>query len=145
MADIDMFKLYDDTTGYTPDNRPKHREKKQVTIMVGETTVHSFDVPFGVTDGKITGVLSFRALYKLGVEVVLIKDGSDATVEYNEEREVTTITWTLSPSDTLKFKHTYLDTHVQLEFVLDDHSISYTDVLKVKILNSLDSFHEGEV
>ena len=141
MSDIDMFKFYPSPEGYIPCNRPRFHKKEMLTIMTGETTVHSFDVPFNVEDAE-EGCITFRAIYKLGVEVVLVKDKEDCDVLYDEDNDISTLTWTLSPAETLLFKESYLNTQVQIEFVMLDHSIAYTDKLKVKVTDSL---NKGEV
>ena len=138
MSDIDMFKFYPSPEDYIPDNRPRHFKKEMLTIMTGETTVHSFDIPFNVE----TDCVTFRALYKHGLNVVLVKEQKDCNVLYDEEHDITTLTWTISPAETLLFKESFLDTFAQIEFVMLDHSISYTDILKVKVTDSLD---KGEV
>ena len=131
-----MFDNYPQPSYYIPNNRKCHFPKEVITIMTGETTVHSFDIPFDVDNET----LSYRALYKLGLNIVLVKEKEECDVLY--ENGVATLTWVLSPNETLLFKDTLLDTRVQLEFVMQDHSISYTNILKVKVIDSL---NKGEV
>ena len=131
-----MFDNYPQPSYYIPNNRKCHFPEEVITIMTGETTVHSFDIPFDVDNET----LSYRALYKLGLDIVLIKEKEECDVLY--ENGVATLTWVLSPNETLLFKDTLLDTRVQLEFVMQDHSISYTNILEVKVIDSL---NKGEV
>ena len=138
MCEIDMFKLYPSPEDYIPCNRKFPIKKEILTIMTGETTVHSFDIPFDVE----SDTLSYRLIYKLGLNIVLVKEKEDCEVLYDDKHDITTLTWTISPSETLFFRSTLLDAHAQIEFVMPDHSISYTDILEVKVVDSL---NKGEV
>lgn len=138
---FDMFRLYPSPEWYVPCNKPMHHKREKLSMMAGETTVHSFDIPFDVENE----CLDFRALYKLGTQVVLTKTKEECDVTpYVENCDNCVLSWTLSPNDTLKFADTFLDAKVQIEFVMADHSIAYTDILDVKVTNAVNSKEEKE-
>ena len=128
-----MFELYPQPADYIPKNRPKKIKSDDITIMTGETTTHSFEVPMDVR----TETSYFKALYKLGLEVILEKPMEDCDVVYDEDHLTSILTWKLSPSETMLFSDTWLDTKVQIEFTLKDGSIIFSDIMKIKVENSL--------
>ena len=130
----DIFKNYPQPDYYIPDNRRIYLPKDIITIMSGETTTHSFEVPLNLnTDTK-----DYKAIYHLGLKVVLEKPKSECDVIYDEETKTSIMTWILTPSETMLFKDTLLDAQVQLKFTLNDDTILYSDIRPIVLEDSLD-------
>ena len=129
-----MFDHYPQPDDYIPHNKPSICREREVKIMAGETTVHSFEVPFRIDDT----VIDFKAIYKLGLNVILTKPKGECTdIVYDECRCLSIITWTLSADETNLFRDTLMDAKVQLEFNMSDGSTLYTDIIKIKLQDSL--------
>lgn len=128
-----MFDRYPQPEEYIPDNRPRPRKEKEVTIMAGETTIHSFEVP-AVTE---QGADNFRIIYKLGLDIVVEKSKNDPDVEVNTGKCMSIITCTLDPEETNIFRNTLLDAWVQVIFEMKDGSTACTEILKIKLEDSL--------
>lgn len=132
---MEMFKNYPQSEDYSPDNRRKCFPKNKITIMAGETTKHSFEIPFNVE----TDTIDCDVIYKLGLNVVLTKDINDCTFTYDEkDNHKTILNCTLSSEDTMLFANTLLDAHVQIRFIMNDFSVMYTEIYPVKLIDSLD-------
>ena len=130
----DMFRHYPQPDWYTPNNRKVFVPREILTIMPGETTTHSFEVPF-ICDRDLK---DFKAIYKLGIDIVLEKKKDECTITPYENLNKSLLSWTLSSDETMeKFNNTNLDAKVQLVFVKDDDSIVYSDVMDIKLENSL--------
>jgi hypothetical protein len=128
-----MFDRYPQGPDYIPCNRPKPIKHSDLVIMTGETTMHSFEFPFGI-DQYVSDI---EVIYKLGINVVLIKHLNDIAIDI-DKYDYSLITVTLSPEETKLFKDTVLTTKVQLKLRLVDESIMYTRAYKVKVFDSLD-------
>lgn len=131
----DMFKNYPQPSDYTPNNRRIPIPKDIITIMSGETTTHSFEVPLDYEKD----IVDYRAIYKLGLEVVLEKTMEECAPVYDKNRMMSILTWKLSPSETMLFRNTLLDAKVQLRFSLIDGSIAFSDIMDIKLEDSLQS------
>lgn len=119
---------------YIPDNRNKRHKCPCLDIMTGETVKHIFDIPFDIK----SECSNVEIIYKLGVEVVIDKVlNADAIVDDNEGHSVITVV--LSPEESLKFKDTPLSAHVQLKFMMNDDSITYSEIYPIKVRDALDS------
>ena len=134
MSKSKMFDNYPQPESYIPDNLVRCFPKEEITIMSGETTTHSFEVPL-----DINKLIDYKALYKLGLEVILDKTRETCDAIYDEERGVSLLTWKLPPEETILFGHTLLDAKVQLRFTLEDGSIAFSDVMSIRLENSLQS------
>ena len=160
-----MFKNYPQPDYYIPNNRRIRLPKDTITIMIGETTVHSFEVPLICKDSSNPNVLSdvtdFKAIYKLGLDVILEKSKDECDILIDEERHSSILTWVLSPSETKLFESalqnpyedskikvkSLLDCQVQLKFEVkepNDNNCAhyggtcYSDIMNIKLENSLD-------
>ncbi len=133
----EMFKNYPQPDDYIPNNHPKHCKKHELEIMSGETTTHTFEIPFNVNEET----LDFKIIYKLGVEVVLVKNKSALTIVIDENNN-SIISCVISSQESSKFKHTSLDAHVQIKFIMKDYTTQMSEIYKVKLRNSLDSLEE---
>ena len=129
----EMFKNYPQPDNYIPDNRPKCIPEFGLDIMTGETASHSFDIPFNVEDEA----LNYYVIYKLGIDVILVKDKENLIVT-EEDDGTSVITCGLSEEETKMFSSTILDTSVQLKFLFKDNSIAYTDIYSVNVVDALD-------
>lgn len=130
----DMFRNYPQPDYYIPDNRRIPIPKDIITIMSGETTTHSFEVPLNLNEDT----KDYKAIYKLGLNVVLEKQKNDFDVIYDEDTKTSIMTVILTPSETMLFKDTLLDAHVQLKFTLNDDTILYSDICPIVLEDSLD-------
>ena len=128
----DMFKNYPQPDDYVPDNRRVRIPKELLTIMSGETTTHSFELPFNYESYK-----DYKAIYKLGINVVLEKSKEECTAMYDEDEDISILSWTLSPSETMLFRDTNLDAKVQLRFVESDDTIAFSEILDIVLEDSL--------
>ncbi len=130
----EMFKNYPQPSDYIPDNRPKCFKPFKLDIMVGETSVQSFDIPFNVEEDCI----NWEIIYKLGLEVVLTKKKEDIDI-ITEDDGTSILTCVLTPAETKLFTSTILDTFVQIKFTMKSDDVIYSDIYKVIIRNSLDA------
>ena len=130
-----MFDRYPQPEGYIPDNRPRCHEPSVVEIMAGETTVHTFEVPFPIDET----VRDFKAIYKLGLEVVLELPYDRCEVLYDSRRMLSILTWTLTPEETNLFRNTCLSAQVQVKFDMSDGSTLYTEIVNIQLEDSLDN------
>lgn len=131
----DMFNNYPQPEGYIPNNRPRHRKPFCLDIMAGETAVHTFEIPFNVNEA----CNGFEVIYKLGLTTLIIKNSSELEIIIGECGN-SLITCTLTPEETALFADTLLDAKVQIKFYMkDEGTVSYSEVYKIKLLNSLDT------
>lgn len=140
-----MFDLYPQPDDYIPNNRIRCFEEQHINIMVGETSSHTFRIPFNVEE-DCTDV---KVIYKVGINVALVKEFEELEIDVeSKEIEVggeiktiyyTLITDTISPDETLAFADTLLDTFVQLRFTMKEGIITYSEIYPVSVRNSLDS------
>ena len=63
---MNMFDHYPQPKGYIPHNIFCCPPKKPIVIMPGETTVHSFEIPFNVTDSA----KDWSVIYKFGIDII---------------------------------------------------------------------------
>lgn len=130
---FNMFDNYPQPEGYIPHNR---REicREPLTIMAGETTQHSFEVPANLEEFDINEI-ECRAIYKLGLNVVLVKN-----LEKLEDNKdcVSILYCDLSSTDTKIFEGTYFNAEVQLKFILPNNNIMYSEVMPIVLQDSLD-------
>ena len=131
---MSMFKNYPQPSDYIPDNRPKPIEPRRLEIMAGETTTHTFEVPFDV----VNKTLKLQVLYKLGLNVILIKEDNDLNI-FVKEDGTSVVSCHISDDESILFANTLLSTSVQMRFVMLDGSVQFTEIYRVKVRNSLDA------
>lgn len=128
-----MFDRYPQPEDYIPDNRPKCHKPFRLDIMTGETAIHTFEVPLDVDTLE-----AYEVIYKLGIKPIIIKN--EHQTEYSiDDKGHSTITCVLYPEETKLFAQTSLDAKVQIKFYKEDNIVSYSDIYKIKIINSLDA------
>lgn len=128
----EMFENYPQPADYIPNNRPKAHRHFCLNIMTGESTTHTFEIPFDVSEET----LNVEIIYKLGLNVVLTKQGKVEVLK-KDKCNFSSVSCELEPEDTLLFKDTLLDTHVQLKFTMTDGSTMYSEIYKVNVKDSL--------
>lgn len=138
---VDMFRNYPQPDDYKPNNYPRCKCCKKLEIMAGETAIHSFDIPFNVEDDCSL----VEVIYKLGLEPVVIKNNMYYLDIWVGDDGKSIITCKLSPEETLLFKNTTLDAHVQLKFYMNDGSIVYSEIYKVFMKDALDANGRDQV
>lgn len=130
---MEMFDNFNNIPeGYIPDNRPKHCPCRKLDVITGETAVHTFEIPFDVTKECI----DYSVTYKYWGDKKLVYGKDELEVEVLED-ETSTITCRLNPVVTLLFGNTPLDTLVQLRFVMADRTVSFSQIYKIKVFNSI--------
>ena len=131
----EMFDNYPQPNDYIPDNRHRCIKHNELTIMAGESSSHSFDVPFNVEEQ----MSNFSVIYKLGLKVVVVKEQHELEVVYDEEHNKTIITCDLNPMETALFRDTLLTAQVQLKFITKEiNEVSYSEIYTIKLLDSLE-------
>ena len=131
----EMFKNYPQPDDYIPNNRPRCHCKCKLVIMTGETSSHSFEIPFNVE----TDTLDYWVIYKLGLKDIIVKNKSELELTpFDESTGFSIITCVLSSDETKLFADTVLDTRVQIKFEMLDNSIAFTEIYKVKVVDSLE-------
>lgn len=128
-----MFDNYPQPTDYIPNNIFKAHRHFCLNIMTGESTTHTFEIPFDVS--KET--LDVEIIYKLGLNVVLTKPNEEIEVLKKDKCNFSYVSCKLTPEETLLFKDTLLDTHVQLKFTMKDGTTMYSEIYKVNVKDSL--------
>lgn len=136
-----IFDNYPQPEGYIPNNYPKLKCCKPVEIMVGETAIHTFEVPFNIEET----VVLCEVIYSLGLDPVIIKNSDFSLEIIIQENNTSLVTCKLKPTETLKFKHTYLDTKVQLKFYMKDGTTTYSEIYPVNVSNALDVEHRDTI
>ena len=129
----EMFNNYPQPDDYIPNNHPRHCKKHELEIMSGETTTHTFEIPFNVNEETI----DFKIIYKLGLNIVLTKHKTDVDIVIDEDND-SIISCVISAIETLAFRSTVLDAHVQIEFTMKDGTTQMSEIYKVKLRDSLD-------
>lgn len=142
----DIFTKFDNLPDdYVPNNEPINECccSNNDFIITGQSVSQSFNVPFNVE----TDLLDYELIYKTGVDFI-IRRGKSELETFIMEDNTSIITCSLSSDDTKKFDNTLLDTFAQFKFTMLDGTCTYSDIYKIKVLNSLEytqSFkREGE-
>lgn len=131
----DMFRNYPQPEGYTPNNRIRCHGRKPITLMAGETTTHTFDVPFDIKKDTT----NLEIIYKLGLSPVLVKDETEVEIgDYDEEKHQSVLTCVISSEESKLFADTLLKASVQIKFIMTDGSTLYTEIYTIKLKDALD-------
>lgn len=131
----EIFRNYPQPDNYIPDNRPIKIEPKKLTIMTGETTTHTFEVPFNALEVCRT----VEIIYKQGLQEVFHKFGDALEILPTHNGHCCTISCHLGAGETSYFRHNLLDTKVQLKFYMKDYSIAFSEIYDIEVLNSLET------
>ena len=131
----EMFNNYPQPEDYIPNNRHIKCPEFKLDIMTGETSKHTFEIPFDVN----TDCIDVEVIYKLGVKPVVIKNSYSLEILSDEEKHTSTITCTLNADETKLFADTLLNTRVQIKFYMNDSSIMFSDIYRVKVVDSLEN------
>lgn len=115
-------------------NHCTHLPKPYIDIIPGETCIHSFDVPFNVEQD----CANVEVIYQLGIDPIIIKGIYFLNILVEPDKPFSTVVCTLSPEETKQFGNKYLDTRVQLKFYMNGGNISYSDIYRVRVFDSLD-------
>lgn len=129
-----MFDNYPQPSDYIPTNIKIKVPNDEAIIMPGETTVHSFEIPFDVDKTAD----DYKIIYKLGLDVILEKGKDKASVVKDATENFSILSWVLSPEETLLFKNTLLQAQTQIKFVMKDGTVAYSEISQIKVEDSLD-------
>ena len=132
---MSMFDRYPQRDDYIPDNRPKCCKHFELNIMSGETAVHSFDVPFDIEDACD----SVEVIYSLGIKPILIKKDPEIIITHCDH---SIVTCKLNEQETLLFDDTLLSAQVQLKFYMKNGTTTYSEIYRIKLMDSLDANSE---
>lgn len=133
---VEMFKNYPQSEDYVPYNRPRPLPDKKIEIMTGESTIHTFEIPFNV----IENTYNFQIIYKLGLKDVLIKSSDLGEVDIKIlPSGKSIVSCAISAEESKLFRYTCLNTFVQIKFIMIDRSIKMSEIYKVTIRNSIDT------
>lgn len=127
----EMFKNYPQPDDYIPNNRRKCHCRCKLDIMTGETSSHSFEIPFDVTTDCIDYSIIYN--YYLDKYLTVTKD----RIEVISENGKSILTCKLSSEETMLFVNNLLDAHVQVRFVMLDGSITFSEIYKINVKKSL--------
>lgn len=130
----EMFNNYPQPDDYIPNNRPKCHCPCKLDVMVGETSVQSFDIPFNVLED----CSNWEIIYKLGVDIVLTKKKEEIDI-ITQDDNTSLISCVLTPAETRLFYSKFLDTNVQIKFIMKNGDTIYSDIYKINITNALDA------
>lgn len=131
---MEMFNNYPQPDDYIPNNRPKPICPSKLSIMVGETSVQSFDIPFNVEED----CSNWEVIYKVGLEIVLVKKKEDTTI-ITQDDGTSLISFVLTPAETQLFNNLVLSTQVQIKFTMKTGETIYSDIYQIKVINALDA------
>lgn len=110
------------------------------TIIPGSTCTHVFKIAVDYA----SEVKHINAIYTQGISIILIKDERDFSEEaYDSSYSFLSVT--LTPEDTEQFNAYNKDTKVQIKITLNDDSVVYSKVYRIKVLPNLSLYESGEV
>jgi len=116
-----------------PDNRPKQPETDaKDPIIIGGTVVHTFKLPFAWSDTTYSGKVTYRQGLKKIFPDLNVVDDMVTTADGKS-----TITVTLKPSYTNRFKMGYVDTECQLQIKSDAGTVSYSKAYPLTVKSPL--------
>lgn len=126
-----MFDRYQNPDpNYIPDNRHRCFPCKTNNIVAGGSSVLIFELPAHYNDDLIRLTIVFNQEEKL----IMVKNPSSVVVEGHHMF----VECRLNPVETQEFGHTTLDTLVQLKLEYPNNRVLYTDIEKIKVLDTLD-------
>ena len=121
-----------------PDNRIRELDIEVEDIVVGGTTVHTFNVPV-----PIESVSSFNVIYGSGIKMLINKTNGDrginAFADPQDPDNAMVIECTLEPDETVLFKDWFRNATVQLKFVLNGNTTEYSDIYYLRVLQTIDN------
>ena len=135
----EMFRNYPQPDDYKPDNYPKCKKPFQLDIMTGETAIHSFEIPFNIEENCI----EYEVIYKLGIKPIIIKNSWVLELTYNEKTGHSIITCVLAPEETKRFENTNLSARVQVKFYMNNNSVQFSEIYRIKVTDSLEVHRTG--
>lgn len=102
-------------------------------IITGQAVTHSFEIPFNVK----TDLLDYELIYKTGVEILIDKHKEDLeTLILDDGTSI--ISCSLNSDESKKFDNILLDTFAQIKFTMLDGTFTFSEIYKIKVLNSLE-------
>lgn len=131
---MSMFDNYPQPEDYIPDNRPKCPKHFELTIMAGETAIHTFEIPFNIEESCD----EFEIIYKLGLTDIIIKKSTELETSTTDCGH-SLVMCKLNAEETSLFADTLLSAKAQLKFYMKNEDITYSDIYIIKLLNSLDN------
>jgi hypothetical protein len=137
MGMFDKYNTVDNTVW--PDNRIAFLNINEYdNITLGATSTHYFRLP--VEEEEIE---EYKVSYKQGLSVVLEKMTGECVIEEYEGGFYLRVV--VSPEDSRLFNAYNKDTFVQLALKLNDGTVSYSDMFRLAMIDSInkDAFEES--
>jgi hypothetical protein len=137
MGMFDKYNIVDNTVW--PDNRIAFLNINEYdNITLGATSTHYFRLP--VEEEEIE---EYKVSYKQGLSVVLEKITGECVIEEYEGGFYLRVV--VSPEDSRLFNAYNKDTFVQLALKLNDGTVSYSDMFRLAMIDSInkDAFEES--
>jgi hypothetical protein len=137
MGMFDKYNIVDNTVW--PDNRIAFLNINEYdNITLGATSTHYFRLP--VEEEEIE---EYKVSYKQGLSVVLEKMTGECVIEEYEGGFYLRVV--VSPEDSRLFNAYNKDTFVQLALKLNDGTVSYSDMFRLAMIDSInkDAFEES--
>jgi hypothetical protein len=134
-----MFDNYNTIPTAWPDNRIAFLNINEYdNITLGATSTHYFRLP--VEEEEIE---EYKVSYKQGLSVVLEKMTGECVIEEYEGGFYLRVV--VSPEDSRLFNAYNKDTFVQLALKLNDGTVSYSDMFRLAMIDSInkDAFEES--
>jgi len=133
---MSMFDRYDNIPeGYIPNNRPIKIEPRHIAIMMGETTTHSFELPFNAAEV----CRDVEIIYKQGLHEVFHKSGSALEILPTHGGHCSIVSCHLGSGETSYFRDNVLDVKVQLKFYMKDYTVAFSEIYDVEVTASLET------
>jgi hypothetical protein len=136
MGMFDKYNIVDNTV--QPDNRIAFLNINEYdNITLGATSTHYFRLP--VEGGEIE---EYKVSYKQGLSVVLEKQTEECIIEEYEGGYYLKVI--VSPENSRLFNAYNKDTFVQLALKLTDGTVSYSDMFRLAMIDSINKDAFGE-
>ena len=137
MGMFDNYNTIDNTV--RPDNRIAFLNINEYdNITLGVTSIHYFMLP--VSEEQVE---EYRVSYKQGLSIVLEKQTDECTIEeYGSGYYLKVI---VSPENSRLFNAYNKDTFVQLALKLTDGTVSYSDMFRLSMVDSINKNAFGEI
>jgi hypothetical protein len=128
-----MFDNYNTIPTTWPDNRIAFLNINEYdNITLGATSTHYFTLPVAETD-----IVEYRVSYKQGLSIIVEKETGECVIEEYEGGSYLKVV--ITPDDSRLFNAYNKDTFVQLALKLVDGTVSYSDMFRLAMIDSINT------
>lgn len=133
-----MLENFTPTT--SSDNRPLARQADIEGIVRGATCIHMFKLPIDTEED----IKEYKVSYKQGLHTILEKSANDCELEASDLGIFARVL--VSPEESRLFNAYNKYTFVQIAIMLLDDTITYSDMYRLKVADSINdaAFEEIE-